>query len=288
MRARVVRRVAALAAALAASCLAYAGDPAPAAAMAGADGAGGATQAGAAAAAAPAPGWAARAQAGYSRTGGNTDTSSGELLLHVAHVVDHWKVLFGVEGVYGSTAGETTAQSLAAHLQANDYLTPATYWYSGLRYDDNRFSGFDYQAAVKTGLGRHFIDSDTTRLTAQAGIGYRWLRPEILVRNDIGAIVSATPLATESQGVLDAGVRFEHAFNDHTRVVAYTTVLAGSENTLTAAGVSLEVKMTGRLALAAGYELTDNSKPPQGSVRTNSMTTVSLVYELRNETLAPD
>jgi putative salt-induced outer membrane protein YdiY len=46
--------------------------------------------------------------------------------------------------------------------------------------------------------------------------------------------------------------------------------------------------MTNRLALAAGYQLTDNSQPPQGSERRDTLTTLNLVYELKNEKLAPE
>src|SRR5579863_9801850 len=52
--------------------------------------------------------WSSRALAGYSKTGGTTDNSSANALLHIAHVMGPWKVLFGLEGLYGSTRGETT------------------------------------------------------------------------------------------------------------------------------------------------------------------------------------
>src|ERR1700684_3582308 len=82
--------------------------------------------------------WAARAQAGYAKTGGNTDTSTATALFHIAHVIEGWKFLFGAEGFYGSTKGQTTAQSWDAHLQANYNINERLYWYGGLRYDDNK------------------------------------------------------------------------------------------------------------------------------------------------------
>ena len=35
--------------------------------------------------------WASRGQVGFSRTSGNTDTTTGNLLLHVAHLTGDWK-----------------------------------------------------------------------------------------------------------------------------------------------------------------------------------------------------
>jgi putative salt-induced outer membrane protein len=234
------------------------------------------------------PSWAARALLGYSKTGGNTDNSAGNFLFHIAHVIGDWKLLFGAEGLYGSTNGETTAQAWDVHAQANYNITPKLYWYSGLRYDDDRFSGFAYQEAVKTGVGYHFIDDDATKLTAQLGVGYRRLRPEIIDKDANGGIISTTELDQEDDAILDAALNFEHAFNKATKLLIGATLQSGKENTLTTANIALQVKMSSRLALSAGYQLTDNSNPPAGTGRKNSLTTLSLVYELKNEKLAPE
>ena len=234
------------------------------------------------------PTWAIRSVLGYTKTGGNTDNSAGNLLFHAAHVMGKWKLLFGVDGLYGSTKGETTAQAWAAYLQGNYNIRPKLYWYIGGRYDDDRFSGFAYQAAVKSGFGYKFIDTDATKLTAQIGAGYRRLRPEILVRDDIGAVISRTEQPEQSDAILDAGLIYEHDFNKSTKLLAAVTTQSGKENTLTNASVALQVKMNARLALSAGYRLVDNSSPPPGSGRRDTLTTLGLVYELKNEKLPPE
>lgn len=234
------------------------------------------------------PTWAIRSVLGYSKTGGNTDNSAGNFLLHAAHVMGDWKLLFGTEALYGSTKGETTAQAWLAYLQANYNITPTLYWYIGGRYDDDRFSGFAYQEALKTGLGYKFIDTDATKLTAQVGVGRRQLRPEILVKDAVGGIVSRTELATTTDTIFDTGVAFEHDFNPSTKIIAAVTVQSGQDNTLTNANVALQVKMIDRLALSAAYKLIDNSHPPAGSGRRDTLTTFGLVYELKNKKLEPE
>ena len=234
------------------------------------------------------PTWAIRSVLGYSKTGGNTDNSAGNLLFRAAHVIGDWKLLFGFDGLYGSTRGETTAQAWDGFLQANYNITPRFYWYVGGRYDDDRFSGFAYQAALKSGVGYKIIDTDATKLTAQMGAGYRRLRPEILVKDDIGAVISRTEQPEQSDAIFDAGAAFEHDFNPSTKLLATVTVQSGRENTLTNAHLALQVKMTGRLALSAGYRLTDNSSPPPGTGRRDTLTTLGLVYELKNEKLSAE
>jgi putative salt-induced outer membrane protein len=232
--------------------------------------------------------WSSRAQAGYSKTGGTTDTSAANWLLHIAHVMDNWKVLFGFEGLYGSSKGETTAQAWHAHIQGNYNFTDRLYWYAGYRYDDDRFSGFAYQQTVATGVGYQFIKTDDTKLTAQLGVGERWLRPELLVLDPVGGLAGSTGLPSENGAVLDAAVNLEHAFNSFTKLLAGAGVESGSLNTMTTATVSLQVKMTNQLALAAGYQLVRNTNPPAGVASSASLTTLSLVYEFKNSKLAPE
>src|SRR6516162_4450970 len=200
------------------------------------------------------PTWAIRGVLGYTKTGGNTDNSAGNLLFHAAHVMGNWKLLFGTDA----------------------------------RYDDDRFSGFAYQEAVKTGVGYKFIDTDSTKLAAQIGVGRRRLRPEILVKDDIGGIVSRTEQPETSDTILDAGLAFEHHFNASTKVLAGVTMQSGQDNTLTNANVALEVKMSDRLALTAGYKVIDNSNPPPGTGRRDTLTTLGIAYELKNEKLPPE
>jgi putative salt-induced outer membrane protein len=250
--------------------------------------------------------WASRAQAGYTKTGGNTDTSSANGLFHVAHVMGDWKLLFGAEGLYGATQGETTAQAWNVHFQDNYNITPKLYWYSGLRYDDNKFSGFAYQELISTGFGYQFIKSDATQLSGQIGIGARRLRPEFLTEDALGGITSTSyvdPACTAlpvppsggcpavqatTNAVLDAAVNLTHSLNSFTKLIASVAVESGQDNTMTNAGIAVQVKMSDRLALSAGYALVRNSEPPAGVGSSSSLTTLSLVYELKNKNLAPE
>jgi putative salt-induced outer membrane protein len=232
--------------------------------------------------------WAARAQAGYSKTGGTTDTSSANALFHIAHIAGDWKLLFGADGLYGSTKGETTAQAWNVRGQVNYNFTERFYWYSGASYIDDRFSGFAYQTLVSTGVGYQFVKTDATKLSAQVGVGARWLKPQVLTQDAVGGIISVTDLPGENDVVLDGAVKLEHSLNNATKFIAAVTVHSGRENTMTTALAQLQVKMTEGLSLAAGYQLVHNSQPPPGAGSSSSLTTLNLVYEHKNKDLAPE
>lgn len=242
------------------------------------------------------PNWSMRALLGYTKTGGNTDNTSANALFHVAHVIGDWKLMFGTEDLYGATKGETTAEAVAVHGQANYNFNPRLYAYVGAGYTDDRFSGFAYQDAATTGIGYQIFKSDTTKLTVQGGVGYLWLRKEFLIKDPVGGVVqrldydptTGVPYDQERSVAFNGAVTFERDFNPYTKLIAGVTVLASSDNTLTTANIALQVKMSTHLALAAGYQLIDNSSPPSGSGRRDTLTTLSLVYDMKNPKLAPE
>jgi putative salt-induced outer membrane protein len=242
------------------------------------------------------PNWSMRALLGYSKTGGNTDNSSGNALFHVAHLMGDWKLLFGTEALYGSTHGETTAQAFTVHGQLNYNFNPKLYAYVGAGYSDDRFSGFAYQDAVTSGIGYQLFNDDNTKLSVQGGVGYLWLRKEYLVKDPVGGVVerldydptTGIPYEAEHNVAFNGAVTFEHNFNQYTKLLAGATVLSSSDNTRTAGNIALQVKMSNRLALAAGYQITNNSSPPAGSGRRDTLTTLSVVYDMKNPKLAPE
>ena len=208
------------------------------------------------------PTWAiARDSSGYSKTSGNTDTSAGNFLVpRGAHVVGDWKFLFGAEGLYGSTHGETTAQAWDVHGQANYNLTPTLYWYGGARYDDDRFSGFAYQAALTSGVGYQFINTDDTKLTVQVGVGVPRLQQGVPGQGRRSAASSSASITTQARVpyqrarvAFDGAVNFEHSFNDVHQAARRGDACCPAATTRSPPrSIALQVKMIEPLALAAG------------------------------------
>jgi len=53
---------------------------------------------------------------------------------------------------------------------------------------------------------------------------------------------------------------------------------AGSKNTFMSNELALQVKMTDRLSLAAGLGVRYNTDPPVGRKKTDTLTTLNIVY----------
>src|SRR6185437_14645665 len=133
-------------------------------------------------------GVAAEGQLGVVLARGNTDTATANAKFEVTHTTTAHKDDFEIEGLYGKTGGIVTAERWATTLQRDWNLTNRTFWFVNGHYEDDLFSGFAYQATVATGVGYRFIDTESTKLDAQIGAGYRRLRPETLIENSLGVV----------------------------------------------------------------------------------------------------
>jgi putative salt-induced outer membrane protein len=233
-------------------------------------------------------GWATRSELGFVMAHGNTDTKSGNLKFATAHVIGRWKYSYGLSALYAESSGIETAQRWDTHFQTDLALSERAFWFGAVRYEDDRFSGFAYQESLSGGAGRDFIRSDSTKFSAQLGVGIRRLRPELLVRDTNGAVIHRYPRDKTDDAVADAGLAFEHSFNTSTKVIDTLLIESGQNNTATKENLSLQVRMNASLALAVGLQVHNNSSPPAGTAkRTDTLTTINLVYELKNPNLTP-
>jgi len=196
---------------------------------------------------------------------GNAEAETANVKLDVSREVDRWKHSFGVAALRATNAGVKIAQRYGANWQSDYKLTERSFWFGGLRYEQDEFNGFDYQASLPTGYGYKFIDNERTKFSGQAGVGYR--RSKLL------------PFGTVDSGAIFRGdLKFEHALTDTTKVINTFVLEAGSNNTFAANDLALQVKMSDAFALAVGLGVRHNTDPPLGLKKTDTLTTVNLVY----------
>jgi putative salt-induced outer membrane protein len=224
-------------------------------------------------------GFSGKGQAGYVMSRGNSDTDAANAKIDLFLLSPEWKHQFTLEGLFGRSAQVTSAERWDLRLQSDYTINTKLFAFGALAYQDDRFSGFQYQGSASGGLGYKFFDSTTTKLAAQLGVGYRVLRPETLVKDDnTGEVIDRIPLQRESEVVGTAGVDFMHQFNASTKLTNKLIVESGSSNTSIKNDLALQVSMSKKLALAAGYSVVHNTKPADDVKRTDTTTTLNVVY----------
>jgi putative salt-induced outer membrane protein len=221
--------------------------------------------------------WTGKGQAGYTSSSGNSEGKAANAALDMAYLDDAWKHAFHLGGLYGESAGIVAAERWDTSWQSNYDLTKDLYTFGLLTYRHDLFSGFDYQASASAGVGYKFIATDTTKLDAQVGVGYQVLRPENIDKPN-GVVLGRTLLPSESGIAETAAVNYSQALSSTTTLTDKLAVTASSADTLVTNALAVAVKVSTKLALSVGYALQDNTKPPAGLKRIDTLETVNLVY----------
>ena len=228
--------------------------------------------------------WQSRSEAGFVAARGNTSTETANAKFEIVREADRWKNTLAASGLYGKSGTIQSAQRWDSRFQTDYEYSKRGFAFTSLRYENDRFSGFQYQGVATLGVGAKLIDNEQTKFSTQIGAGYRLLKPETLVRDAAGEVIQRIPDEADSDLVVNGGVTFEHAFNGATKILNALLVESGQANTLTRNDLSLQVKMTEVLALSVGLSVRNNSNPQANTAsgvplkKTDTLTTVNLVY----------
>lgn len=209
--------------------------------------------------------WGGEGQLGFVLARGNSDADTVNAKLDMSKETASWKNAFGIAALRSSSDGERNAERYAASWQTDYRFSPRSYWYGSARYEDDRFSGFDYQASLVSGLGHRFVDEEDFKLFGQAGLGFRRLE-------------SSLTDFTEDNLIVSGELRYEQKLTDTTSLKNKLIVEAGEANTFLSNELAVQVKINTRLSLAAGLGVRHNTDPPQGRDKTDTLTTLNLVY----------
>jgi len=225
--------------------------------------------------------WAAKAELGFLSSSGNTEATSANTKFDLTHEGAKWRNNVFVGALYGENAQFATAERYEARYQADWKITDRASWFTAIRGEQDRFSGFAYQATVSTGASHKFIDSPTTKLTASLGAGLRRSKSETLVKTDAGEVIDRIEGEVDDEPVATFSSNYENAFTTTTKLTNKLLAESGSDNTAVQNDLAVQVSVTDSLALAVGYAIRYNSNPPPLSESTDTLVTVNLVYNIK-------
>jgi putative salt-induced outer membrane protein len=140
-----------------------------------------------------------------------------------------------------------------------------SYLFGALRYEDDAFTDYEYQATLSGGYGYRFITNDTTKLEGQIGAGYREAEVRLTGEQQDGII---------ARGALD----FEHKLTTTTLIYDRFLVESGSDNTFVQNALGVEVKINDTFALGLDYAVRHNTDVLPGTDKTDQVLTANLVY----------
>lgn len=212
-------------------------------------------------------GWHAEVAAGLVLTSGNTDTETFTGHAEVINERQFWRHTGKVDANTSSSDDVTTAERYFALLKS-DYKIGGgpNYLFGRLTYEDDRFSGYDYEASETVGYGRKVIDREGIELDLEIGAGARQ-REE----TDTGD--------KDDVGVVTLAGDFNWQFSEHASLAEELHIESGSDATITTSTTSLTSQLVGKLAAKFAFWIKHVTDVPPGFEETDTETTAALVYK---------
>jgi putative salt-induced outer membrane protein len=209
--------------------------------------------------------WNGAAELGFLMTRGNTQTESLNLAARLENTRLKWHHKVEFKALQASEQSATTAESYEATGRTEYLLDDNDYLFGSLRYQDDRFSGYDRRTTEVLGYGHQYLKRPDMKLKGEFGVGARQTDNTDNTRSD--------------EGILRVGLNYSWEITKTSSFKEDIFVEHGEENTATESVTELTVKINSKLAMKLGVTVKDNSNPPVGIKNTDTKTAVTLVYD---------
>ena len=208
--------------------------------------------------------WSGEAELGYLKTTGNTDTESLHAKGKVVNEREKWKHTVTLEVTNKSDSGITTAKRWFLTGKSDYKLDEVSYLFGAVSYENDDFSGYDYQATEKVGYGYHVLRKENLKLDLEAGVGAR--QSEL----NTGA--------SNSEAIVSGAGNLEWIISKTSTFTQELLVDIGDDNTVSRSVTALKMQIVGNLSAKLSHTIKHNSDVPVGTEKTDTESVVTLVY----------
>jgi putative salt-induced outer membrane protein len=210
-------------------------------------------------------GFSGEGSLGWISNNGNTNNESLNGSIKTTIRSDWWAHNFSVSAKRVRDERTVTAERYVFTEKSDFTFSDTSYAFASLRYDDDRFDGFDYQASATVGIGWYLISSDTQHFDLELGAGYR------------KAKLSATG-EKNNEVISRLAQHYDINFTNTSQFFQDMVIESGNTNTASEFIAGLKVSMNSKLALKVSYNVKRNSDPAPGSEKTDRTTAINLVF----------
>ena len=147
--------------------------------------------------------WSGKGTFGGVLARGNTETETINANIDIQNVIDRWTHKAGGSWLRTVNDDITSADRWELRGESDYKLNERSFLFGSLRYEDDRFTDFSYQATAAAGYGYHFIATEQTKLDGRIGAGVR--RTELRLTGE-----------TQEDAILRGAVDYEHKLTDTT------------------------------------------------------------------------
>ena len=227
--------------------------------------------------------WEVSAELGMVSASGNTETTSLQAKLDVKQNLEHWinsYVLTGlvnkaeVEQDDGSTQNEKTAEKYFGSIKsAYVYGNDSDYLFFFGSHADDKFGAYRRYSTLSLGYGTRLIEKQTLQLDAEFGPGY--VRGEKVFEDP----VFPDYLVTEEGTMLRVAGVLAWQITANAEFKQSISVESAEDNTRTLSETSLSTKINEVMQMKAAFTLANDSDVAPDKEKTDTTTSITLVYK---------
>lgn len=230
----------------------------------------------------PAPKFTGGGELGFAAASGNSNNESFNGRLDLTYTDGgawrHSGSLFGLHSrsEYNRTLDDGSIVR-DRRTTANRYTVTANSAYlmdergtlnTSVRHEEDDFGTYSRQQSVSLSYGNRVIENERAHLDLQVGPGFRRAYDTIDDRDEASFI---------GRGLVDV----RYALSENTEIVNKLLVESGEYNTFAQNDLGVSVTMNSHLALKAGWQARHNSDVPPDRKRTDTLTTMNVVYRFK-------
>lgn len=212
-----------------------------------------------------APVWNTQAELGIVVTSGNTDTSTLNAKIDATREEGKMRYNAHAEALNTESNNVTSGEKYLASGKVDYKFSEKNYTFGLISYEKDRFSGFNYQAAIVAGIGRRVYDENNMTLDVEAGPGVRFYE------------TTAANFSDEDP-MLRLAAKYKWKISPTAVFTEDLSTEIGDALTVTKSVTTLTANIDSSLAMKLSFTAKNTSDVPVGSKKTDTETGVTLVY----------
>lgn len=218
--------------------------------------------------------WKGKGELGGSRTTGNSRDLGLAAALDVKREGIEWTHQLRARADYQRTNGVTSREKYFAAYEPRWQFRDDLFLYGLSQFERDTFSGFDARYALSAGVGYNAIRQPKLELSLKAGPA---LRRTDLTNGDSDTRIAGL-VGLDFDWVIADGVKLTQDTNAVAETGGAAVAIFDSRNTTLSLVTGLEARITGKLSTRFSYQVDYQSDPPPGTVGTDTLSRVTLVY----------
>ncbi len=215
--------------------------------------------------------YSSRIEAGMNTESGNTDQEDYKLKYTLDYEKGNRGYTFDMSAENSLESDVRTKEDYQVDFQSRYNLSERSYGFGKLEFDYDRFSGVDRRFSETIGYGYRVIKQDNLKVTVEGGVGAQQLRE--VKTND--------PLTSEYNNAFlgEAGLKVKWQINPNLSFEENFQTQFTDDLTTIESGTALLTKISERMFFKLGYEVDRLSDVPVGKKKTDTKTSLTLVYD---------